>query len=137
LRERALAITPPTGFDTEAVLGPAGRREARLDIRRSAILPIVEMARWAATAAGAGPGDTRERLNAAAEAGTLTRSAARTLADAFEVVLDLRVAHQMEQLDAGRPPDDRLDPAAMTPVTRGLLRSVFRAVSAVQQELRQ
>ena len=135
LRERALTEIPPTGFDAEAVLGLAGRRDERLDIRRAAILPIVEMARWAATSAGAGPGATLERLDAAAEAGTLPRSAARTLADAFEVVLELRVAHQMEQLAAGQPPDDLLDPAAMTPVTRGHLRSVFQAVSAVQREL--
>ncbi len=135
LRDRALTEIPPTGFDAEAVLGLAGRRDERLDIRRAAIGPIVEVARWAATSAGAGPGSTLERLDAAAEAGTLTRSAARTLADAFEVVLELRVAHQMEQLAIGQPPDDLLDPAAMTPVTRGHLRSVFQAVSAIQREL--
>ncbi len=135
LRERALTAIPPTGFDAEAVLGLAGRRDERLDIRRAAILPIVEMARWAATCAGAGPGTTLERLDAAADAGTLPRSAARTLADAFEVTLELRIDHQMEQLAAGQQPDDLLDPAPMTPVTRGQLRSVFRAMSAVQREL--
>ena len=135
LRERALTEIPPTGFDAESVLGLAGRREERLDIRRAATRPIVEMARWAATSAGAGPGATLQRLEVAAEAGTLPASAARTLADAFEVVLELRIAHQMDQLAAGLPPDDLLDPAAMTPVTRGHLRSVFQAVSAVQREL--
>ena len=135
LRDRALTAVSPTGFDAEAVLGPAGRRDERLDIREAAILPIVETARWAATSAGAGPGTTLERLGAAAEAGILRRSAARTLADAFEVLLELRVAHQMEQLADGERPDDLLDPTAMTPVTRGHLRSVFQAVSAVQREL--
>jgi len=135
LRAGALAHIPPTGFDADAVLGLDGQREERLDIRQAAIVPIVEMARWAAASAGAGPGSTLERLDAAAAAGTLESAAARTLADAFEVVLELRIAHQMEQLAAGQPPDDLLDPAAMSPVTRGHLRSVFRAVSGVQREL--
>ena len=43
--------------------------------------------------------------------------------------------HQLEQIAAGRAPDDLLDAAAMSPLTRGHLRDVFRAVSAVQREL--
>jgi hypothetical protein len=44
--------------------------------------------------------------------------------------------HQLEQIAAGEAPDDLVDAAAMSPLTRGRLRDVFHAVSTVARELR-
>jgi CBS domain-containing protein len=135
LARRALEYQPPTGFDAEAVLEAGGARSDRLDIRRAAVIPIVEMGRWAGAAAGIIEGSTPERLLAAAREGVLSDSDARTLVDAFELALELRVAHHMEQLAAGAEPDDRLSPAAISPLTRDHLRDVFRAIAGVQRNL--
>ena len=135
LARRALAHSPPTGFGSTAVLGLEGRRSDRLDIRAAAIVPIVEFARWAGAAAGRTEGSTLDRLRAAAAAGVVDEADARTLADAFEIVYELRVAHHMEQLAAGEAADDLLDPAVMSALTRSHLRDVFRAVTAVQRTL--
>jgi signal-transduction protein with cAMP-binding, CBS, and nucleotidyltransferase domain len=78
----------------------------------------------------------RERVLAAAGAGVLSDSDARTLVDAFELALELRVSHHMEQLGSGLQPDDQLVPAAISPLTRDHLRDVFRAVAGVQRNLR-
>jgi CBS domain-containing protein len=137
LARRALAYSPPTGFDGDAVLELDGRRSDRLDIRRSAVIPIVELARWAGAAAGILSGSTAERLRAAAEQDVLSEADARTLSDAFELALGLRIDHHMEQVSAGAAPDDQLEPAAMSPLTRDHLRDVFRAVAGVQRGLRQ
>jgi CBS domain-containing protein len=136
LARRALEYDPPTGFDAESVLEASGARSDRLDIRRAAVVPIVELGRWAGAAAGFVEGSTPERLQAAANEGVLSDSDARTLTDAFELALELRVAHHMEQLAAGRQPDDQLEPAAISPLTRDHLRDVFRAVAGVQRNLR-
>jgi signal-transduction protein with cAMP-binding, CBS, and nucleotidyltransferase domain len=61
---------------------------------------------------------------------------ARALIEAFELALELRVGHHMEQLAAGSEPHDWIEPASIGPLTRDYLRDVFRAVSAVQRELR-
>jgi CBS domain-containing protein len=132
---RALAAVPPTGFDGDAVLQADGTRSAQLDIRQSAIAPIVELGRWGSAVAGLVEGSTPERLRAAAAAGAMTEGDARTLADAFELGLELRIGHHMEQLAAGRPPDDLLDPAQISPLMRDHLRDVFRAVGSVQRRL--
>jgi CBS domain-containing protein len=136
LAEQAFAPTLPTGFDTEAVLTAEGRY-SRLNIREAAIVPIAALARWAAVRAGADGGSTPERLRVAADDGVLTADQAVTLTEAFELALELRIGHQLEQVEAGQAPDDLLDAAAMSPLTRGRLRDVFRAVSAVQRELLQ
>ena len=109
LARRALEYAPPTGFDADSVLGAGGTRSARLDIRRAAVIPIVEFGRWAGAAAGVVEGSTPERLRAAADSEVLSDADARTLADAFELAFELRIGHHMEQLAAGLAPDDELD----------------------------
>jgi CBS domain-containing protein len=133
----ARAFTPalPTGFDADAVLTQEGR-QSRLNIRSSAIVPIAAIARWAATAADAGEGSTPERLRAAADAGVLAGEQAQTLTEAFELALELRIVHQLDQIAGGETPDDLLDAAAMSALTRGRLRDVFHAVGTVARELR-
>jgi CBS domain-containing protein len=118
------------------VLERDGSRSERLDIRRAAVMPIVELGRWGGASAGQIDGSTTDKLRAAAAAGVLAEDDARTLADAFELALELRIAHQMEQLAAGAAPDDLLDPVQISPLTRDHLRDVFRAISSVQQRLR-
>jgi CBS domain-containing protein len=136
LADRALAYTPPTGFDAEAVLEADGTRSERLDIRRAAVIPIVELARWAGAAANLVEGSTPERLRIAGEEGVLPLSDARSLIEAFELALELRIAHHVDQLRAGANPDDWIDPASIGPLTKDHLRDVFRAVTAVQRRLR-
>jgi CBS domain-containing protein len=136
LATRAFAHDLPTGFDADAVLALDGTRRDRLNVRLGAIVPIASLGRWAAAVAGTGEGSTPERLRAAAAAGVLREGQAQTLTEAFELALELRIVHQLEQLTAGEAPDDWLDPAAMSPLTRGHLRAVFRAITAVTRELR-
>lgn len=136
LADRALAYSPPTGFDAEAVLEATGKRSGRLDIRRAAVIPIVELARWAGAAANQVEGSTPERLRIAGEEGVLALSDAQKLIEAFELALELRVTHHMEQLANGSEPDDWIDPSTIGPLTKDHLRDVFRAVTAVQRSLR-
>jgi CBS domain-containing protein len=112
-----------------------GTRRDRLDIRRAAVIPIVELGRWAGAAAGLVEGSTIEKLHAGGADGVLGDADSRTLADAFELALELRIAHHMEQLAASRQPDDLLEPAAISPLTRDHLRDVFRAIAGVQRRL--
>jgi CBS domain-containing protein len=135
LRRRALAVDPPTGFDADSVLERDGTRRDRLDIRRAAVIPIVELGRWAGAAAGLVEGSTIDKLRAGGADGVLGDADARTLADAFELALELRIGHHMEQLAAGVAPDDLLDPATISPLTRDHLRDVFRAIAGVQRRL--
>jgi len=134
LAVRAFTRTLPTGFDADAVLTAEGRH-ARLNVREAAIVPIALIASWAATAADAGEGSTPERLRNAADAGIIRADQAQTLIEAFELALELRIVHQLEQIAAGEPPDDLLDASAMSSLTRGHLRSVFHAVTTVAREV--
>jgi CBS domain-containing protein len=129
----ALSHRPPTGFFRGLVVESSGEHRGRLDLKHGGVIPIVDLARWAGMTAGVTAASTSERLRAAAGAGTLSESHARTLEDALELITGLRVEHQVRQLRAGEPPDDYVDPAKLSRLTRTYLREAFRAVAAIQK----
>ncbi len=131
----ALSHRPPTGFFRGLVVEPSGEHRGQLDLKQRGVLPIVDLARWAGIAAGVTSASTRERLRAAAAAGTMSDAHARTLDDALTLITDLRVEHQVDQLRAGEEPDDFVNPAALTELTRSYLREAFRAVASVQKRV--
>jgi CBS domain-containing protein len=133
LRAAALAERPPTGFLRDFVLHSTGERRGVLDIKRGGLLPIESLARWAGLAAGVGAASTSERLRAAAAARTLGEDDAAALRDALELITELRMEHQVEQLRAGRAPDNLIAPKSLPPVTRTALKEAFRSVARVQR----
>jgi CBS domain-containing protein len=131
----ALSYRPPTGFLRGLVVEHSGERRGQLDLKHGGIIPIVDLARWAAMAAGVTCTSTAERLRVAGDAGTLPHSDATTLLEAFELIVELRVEHQVAQLQEGALPDDYIDPAMLGALTRSHLKEAFRAVAAVQKRV--
>jgi CBS domain-containing protein len=133
LARYALVHKPPTGFLREFVLESGGGRRGLLDLKRGGLLPIVDLARWSGLRAGVVSASTPERLRAAQAAGTLHGGDAQTLIEAFTVISEVRMDHQVSQLAAGVPPDDLIRPGALSSIARAQLKETFRAVASVQR----
>lgn len=131
----ALSHRPPTGFLRGLVVEHTGERRGQLDLKQGGLVPIADLARWAGMAAGVTSATTQSRLRAAEDAGTLAGADARTLVEAFDEIFALRLHHQLEQLRAGEPPGDFVDPDELSPLTRAGLKEAFRAVAAVQRRV--
>lgn len=135
LRSAAAEHRPPTGFFRDAIVGPTGQRARVLDMKRDGLIPVFELARWAAALAGQPGGSTRERLRAARHGGVLSDDDGRTLEEAFDLLCELILSHQAEQIRAGAQPDDCVDPALLNRLTRSYLRDAFRAIDSVQRRI--
>jgi CBS domain-containing protein len=131
----ALAAKPPTGFMQDIVVEDSGERKGSFDIKRGGLLPIVDLARYAALKAGVGATATPDRLRASADQGVLGATEARILDEAYELFSALRLEHQVGLLEQGREPNNHVDPKQLDPLTRRYLRDAFREVSAVQRTL--
>jgi CBS domain-containing protein len=131
----ALATKPPTGFRRDIVVEQSGEHRGSFDIKKGGLLPIVGLARYAGLAAGATSTSTVSRLRAAGAAGVLPESDARTLEEAWRLMTELRMEHQVGQLEAGTSPDDYVDPNALDALTRRHLREAFRLVASTQKTL--
>ena len=131
----ALSHRPPTGFFRGLVVEHGGEHRGLLDLKHGGVIPIVDLARWAGIAAGVTSASTVERLRVAGEAGTLSSGDAHTLEEAFDLVTGLRLAHQVQQLREGQEPDDYVDPARLSKLTRTHLREAFRAIASIQKRI--
>lgn len=136
LAGNACSAPPPLGFFRQLVVTGSGEHEGELDIKRHGILPIVDLARIHALAAGVGEVGTLARLRTAAGSSHLSRDGAETLISAGEFLLALRNRHQVEQLLQGALPDNFIAPERLNAADRRHLRDVFLAVATQQKALR-
>lgn len=131
----ALSHRPPIGFLRGRVVDHSGVHRGLLDLKQGGMLPIVDLARWGGMAAGVTIASTTQRLRAAGQAGALAEPDAHTLQDAFALIANLRLEHQVGRLREGREPDELVDPAQLSALMRAQLRDAFRAVHSVQKRL--
>jgi CBS domain-containing protein len=128
-----------TATDWKVPLGRRGRvltdRDGRIDLKVGGALPIANLARLHAFAAGITISGTVDRLVAAQETGHLDPETATALREAFETVTRVRLERHAECLAAGRPADNRIAPEALPPLRRAALREALRAVADAQRRL--
>ena len=123
------------GFRGHLVTGRDGDPPHRLDLKRGAIIPTVNLVRFHALAAGVTVSGTLDRIEAVANVGELDRGSAEALEEAFEVITRLRFEHHAEQIAAGLPPDNLIDPDELPPIARTELREALNVVRRAQRKL--
>jgi CBS domain-containing protein len=131
----ALSHRPATRRFRGLMVDHGGEHPGTLDLKLGGLVPILDLARWGAMSAGVTSTTTPERLRAAAEAGTLAPADAHTLQDAFELINNLRLEHQVAEIRAGRRPDDHVDPETLSSLMRVQLRQALRAVALIQKRV--
>jgi CBS domain-containing protein len=132
---RALAFHPPTGFVRDLVVEAKGEHAGRLDVKHGGITIVTSLARAWALQAGSSAVGTLERLEAAAETGTLAPEIAEELAQAFRFLWEVRLRHQADQVSAGEQPDDFVDPTALGSFQRSGLKEAFHVIRRAQRQL--
>jgi CBS domain-containing protein len=127
LARAALRGRPPLRF-----LGRLRTDDGRIDLKAGGIAATVMLARAYALAAGSGARPTLERLSDAAEAGTLSRSAAEILAESFRFLIRLRLQEQLRSARSGEELSNRVRVEALTELERRRLAEAFEAVRNLQ-----
>ena len=105
------------------------------DIKAHALLPVVNLARWAALSVGSAVLPTTERLRAASGSAMLPDEQARTLIEVFEVLQRLRLRYQLRQYQAGERPSDVLVLDRLSPIDRSVIAQAVREIAAVQRRM--
>jgi CBS domain-containing protein len=137
LTANAIRHVPPLGFFRGFVLVRGDEHADTLDLKRGGMMPIVELARIHALAAGSTALGTVERLREAAERHTLSGGGAEDLEDALAFVSTLRARHQADQIKRGLPPDNHVRPGELSPLERSQLKDAFAVVRRQQEALAQ
>jgi CBS domain-containing protein len=125
LAELGAEIPSPLGF-RQRLRGP-------VDIKKSGLLPVQNLARFFAFANGFTPSSTVDRLVAVETAGKRGNESAQPLREAFLSMAHLQLRHHANALRAGRRPDNAIDTAKLRPLTRASLQEALRVVAAAQR----
>jgi CBS domain-containing protein len=123
------------GFRGQLVTGHDGDPPSKLDLKRGAIIPLVNLVRFHALAGGVTISSTVDRIEAAASVGALERGVADGLREAFEVINGVRFEHHAAQVQAGATPDNLVDPEELPPIARTELREALGVVRRAQKRV--
>jgi CBS domain-containing protein len=116
---------PPLAFFRDAVVEESGERSATLDLKRSALRPLVDVGRVFGIAAGrALGGSTLERFRLARNLLPEQESIFREAAETLQVVLYEQTRNGIRQQDGGW----NLNPARLSHHDRQVLKSGFRSI---------
>lgn len=124
----ALNMRPPLSF-FRRIRDEAGM----VDLKEGGIAPVVSLARVYALAASSRARSTYDRLEAAAEAKTLSREGAETLMETYSFLLRLRLREQLAVVGAGETPDNKVRLKSLSPVEHRHLKDAFLAIREMQE----
>ncbi|MHB8834273.1 MAG: DUF294 nucleotidyltransferase-like domain-containing protein [Candidatus Methylomirabilia bacterium] len=123
---------PPLGFFGAFAVGTKGTHKDKLDLKISALGPIVNIARLCALETGIPETATLDRLAALRPNHPLLSRYGEELGHAFGFLSLLRIQHQYEQVQAGVPADNFIDPESLSTYEKKSLKDAFRLISRVQ-----
>lgn len=126
------AHRPPLGFFGAIEVRSDGEHKDKLNLKISALGPIIGVVRLCALERGIPETATLDRIAALRETHPLLRRFGEELASAFEFLSLLRIQHQLEQLQAGGDIDNFIDPAQLSRYEKKALKDAFRLINRVQ-----
>ena len=135
LGETALEDRPPSGFLRDLVIHQKGETVDALDVKAGGITPITNLARVYSIMSGLSENRTLRRLTAVTELGRIGPETREGLEEAFRLLWQARLEHQVHQIREGRPADDMVDPRFLGPLARQGLKEAFRMIDRAQEQL--
>lgn len=137
MSDNALSFKPPIGLFRHFVLEDNGHEEKALNMKKRGITPVTDLVRVFALSAGVLAINTRQRLQAAHDAGVLSKEGMSDLLDALEFIASVRLLHQSLQSVRGDEVDNYVKPDILSPLERRHLKDAFDVVRDMQAILEQ
>ena len=132
LANTAIRNTPPIGFLGSFVVEKDGANKDELNLKVKGIAPLVDIVRLFALERGITETSTLERIEALRETHTIMQDYADEFVHAFEFIMLLRIHHQFEELTAGRPVNNFVDPNALSNLEKRSIKDSFQMITSVQ-----
>lgn len=135
LAREAVSHRPPLGFWRNLTVSRTGEHAGTFDLKGGGMLPIADFARVHVLARGGREVGTDDRLSAAVADGRLSAELGSTLREGYELAMRVRLELHLALHARGKPLNNRVDPAAISPLLRSQLKETFKAVRTAQDSL--
>jgi len=135
LTENALHFKPPIGFLGNFVVESKGEHRSKFDIK-SAMTPIVDLARVYALKHRIAETNTLERLNYLRLKQVLSSQEYEELEKAYGFLMQLRFVRQVTAaIDEDSGPDNYINPKKLTGIEQKMLKEIFKRVEKFQSKM--
>lgn len=124
---------PPLGFFRQFVLDGEGKQSRTFNLKERGIAPIIDIVRVHALACGSDKLNTLERIEDIEAAGLLPDGRAKDLTLALEMIGMVRIKNQKDQIEAGEPPTNHVNPENLSSFEKRHLRDAFNIVTRQQE----
>ncbi|MEP3049547.1 MAG: DUF294 nucleotidyltransferase-like domain-containing protein [Roseibium sp.] len=131
----SLKHTPPLSLLRGLATIRSGENKNTLDMKHNGVVPVVDLARIYTLRGEIEAVNTRARLVEAREKGQLSQSGASDLLDAYDLIAETRLLHQVSLVKQDMPPDNFLQPSMLSDFERSHLRDAFVVVKTMQSAI--
>ncbi len=136
LARDCMGTRAPLSFFRNFIVQRDGEHKNTLDVKRQGLTPFVDFARILALRHGVAETNTLARLKALADEEHLSRELYEAASEAYELQMQLRLVHQLEQIEEGVLPDNRINPAHLSELEKRTLKESFTVIERLQGFLR-
>jgi len=136
MARNALLRKPPLGFFKDFVMETSGQHTRSINMKRRGTAPLADLIRVHALAVGSRSRNSFDRLQDIIEADILPHGRGQDLRDALEFISTVRIRHQALDLEAGREPDNNIEPENLSDFERKNLKDAFQILSNAQKFLK-
>jgi CBS domain-containing protein len=128
----SLKHQPPLGLFRGFATVRSGEHKNTIDLKHNGVVPVTDLGRVYALKGRLTEVNTRARLLAAIEAGSVSAGGGRDLIDAYDMIAQTRLEHQAAQIQRGEKPDNFMAPSDLSDFERSHLRDAFVVIKTMQ-----
>jgi len=136
LARECIAGRAPLSFFKNFIVEKDGEHKNKLDIKRRGLTPFVNFARVLALKNRIKETNTLARLQVLAKEGHISEELWVTSSEAYEMQMQLRLIHQLNQIEEGILPDNHIDPGGLSDLEKRMLRDSFEVIERLQGVLK-
>ena len=136
LARECMGVRAPLSFFKSFIVNKDGEHRNKLDIKTKGLTPFVNFARVLALKYGVNETNTLARLHVLSEEGHISEELWASAHEAYEMQMQLRLLHQLAQIEEGILPDNYIDPAKLSDLEKKMLKESFEVVERLHGVLK-
>lgn len=135
LGRHCIASRAPLSFFNNFIVEKNGDHRDELDIKTRGLTPFVDFARTLALRYGLRETNTLDRLKILMTEERIPQDLYQATVNAYEFQMQLRLIHQLSQIEKGDTPDNFIHPEQLTDLEKRMLRDAFTVIERTQSFL--
>ena len=132
LVQYCVSLEPPLSFYGNSVVEKDGQYGDTLDLEGRGLAFFIDFARGMSLKHGIRKTNTLERLRFLLEKQFIPNDLGSELVEAYELLMHIKLFHQLHLMEAGRKPDNNIRPDDLSDLEKQTLKEVFEVIRRLQ-----